>query len=98
MITAGWNRDAVGSHEVPAILEVLLDSEATLVHQRVVFRTERHQVFEAGLTAVRPVLDVVTVKIAVVVAAREGATIVVSRPHGTFDACLLYTSDAADED
>lgn len=46
VIAAVGYRDAVRPQEIPAILEVLLDPEAALVHERVVLRAQQHQVVE----------------------------------------------------
>ena len=39
-VAAVWHRDPVGTREIPAILKVLLDPEATLVHERVMLRAK----------------------------------------------------------
>ena len=50
------------------------------MHQRVMLRAQQHQVLEARLAAVRPVFDVVAVKVAAVLAAREPAATIVPGP------------------
>ena len=84
-VAALWNCPAVGLHKVPAVLEVALDAVAAFVHQRVMPGAQQHQVREAGFAVVRPMLDVMTVQEAVVVAARESAAAMVSRIQGALD-------------
>ena len=56
-----------------------MDREAALVKQSVVVRAEQREIVEAGLPAVRPVLDVMRVNVARVRATRERAT-AIARP------------------
>jgi len=50
------------------------------MHKRVVLRAEKHQVIQRRFTAVRPVLDMMTVQEAMIVATGELATAIISRP------------------
>ena len=88
--------NAVRSNEIPAVSKVALDAETTFVHERVVFRAEQHQVIDAGFAAVRPVLDVVTVQVAVIAAAWEPATSVVSRVQCPLDGLRYDTRFSSD--
>ena len=50
------------------------------MHQRVVPRTQQHEVLETGFTTVRPVFDMVIVQKPSIMAAREGTAVIVPRP------------------
>ena len=76
-ITALRNRYPIGSLEVPAVIEVFFDPETTFVHQRVVIRTQQHQVIETRLATVRPVLDVMAMQVAAVLAARKRTAVTI---------------------
>ena len=49
------------------------------MHQRVVPRAQQHEVFKIRFTTVRPVFDMVIVQKSLIVAAREGAAVIVPR-------------------
>jgi len=61
VITGNRNGNAVGSNEVPAILEVFLNTKTALMDQCVVLRAQQYQVVERCLAAIRPMLDMVAV-------------------------------------
>ena len=71
VITAIWYGPPVRAPEEPVILVVTLDRKTTLVHEFVMLRTQQHQVVEARIAAGGPVLNVVCIDKAFVVAAGE---------------------------
>ena len=48
VITAVGHTDAVRPHKEPAVLKVIVNAKAAVVHKRVVLRAQQHQKFVAG--------------------------------------------------
>ena len=78
--------NTVGTKEGPVVLEVLFDTKAPFVHQRVVLRAQQHQLLHRRFAAIGPVFDVVDIDKALIAAPREAAGIFVPGTNRTFDA------------
>lgn len=85
VVAGRWNRNPIRPQEGPVVLKARLNTKTTLMHQRVVLRAQQHQVIERGLAVSRPMLDMMAVQEAAIVAAWKPAAVVVSRTHGTFN-------------
>ena len=86
VITALGYRNAVRTVEGPVALEVLVDTKAPFVHQRVVLRAQQHQLVHHRLAAISPVVDVVDIDKALVATPWETASVLVPGTHRALDA------------
>ena len=66
-----WHGFSVGPPEILAIQVVFRYREAALVHQAMMARAQQQQIVETGLTAGRPVLDMVCIDKALIRATRK---------------------------
>ena len=76
VITAIWYGPPVRAPEEPVILVVALDGKTTLVREFVMRRTRQHRVVEAGFATGGPVLNVMRIDKAFVVASWERTALV----------------------
>ena len=86
VITAVRYGNAVRAEEGPVVLEVSVNPKAPFVHQRMVLRTQQHELVDRRLAAIGPVLDVVDVDKAFVAAPREAAGVLVPGANSPCDA------------
>ena len=78
VIAAIGHRDAVGPNKAPAVLKVLLNTKAAFMDERVMSGAQQNQVIDRGLATVRPVLDMMAIEEALVIAAGKRAAMIVT--------------------
>ena len=90
------NGNAVRAEKGPIVTKVLLNGEATFVHERVMPGAEQQQVAEIRIALVAPVFDMVTVEEAKIPATGKRTGVVVSCPDSALDARRDNAGLAAD--
>ena len=78
MVAAVRYGNPIRPHEVPVVTEILLNAKATFMHQRVMPGAQQHQVIQARLATIRPMLNMVTMQVTAIATTGEGAAVVVA--------------------
>jgi hypothetical protein len=68
-----FDHTAIGPTEADAVVIGPLNAEPAFMHQSMVMAAEQNKIVDRGVTAIRPVLNVMRIDKAAMVAARETA-------------------------
>ena len=87
MVAAMRYGNPIRPHEVPVVTKILLNAKTTFMHQRVMPGAQQHEVIQARLATIRPMLNMVTMQVTTISTAGESAAVVVSGPQGSLNRC-----------